>query len=193
MFRFWSALKISFLGFIFQFGADQKTSVIKLKTQLACAVLFGEITPIINFHLFLAKSGVQVGENLHLVLTNVCVRSAFAICVCACRPADCGTSAECLPFPQSFDVTRSCCDNEPRAPPQGEHPAVCPGPQQQSQPPPQLHAHTCKQNRGEAESHLVHGLLWIGRNSSLKSALVSMWTVHTTDIVRNPFFMGRFR
>ncbi|KAM3838073.1 lymphoid enhancer-binding factor 1-like, partial [Diretmus argenteus] len=33
--------------------------------------------------------------------------------------ADSGTSAECLPFPQSFDVTRSCCDNEPCALPQG--------------------------------------------------------------------------
>ncbi|KAA8594715.1 hypothetical protein FQN60_011850 [Etheostoma spectabile] len=39
-------------------------------------------------------------------------------------PADSGTSAECLPFPQSFDVTRSCCDNEPCAPPQGRSPLV---------------------------------------------------------------------
>lgn len=31
------------------------------------------------------------------------------------------------PFPQSFDVTMSCCDNEPHAPSQGEHHAVCLG------------------------------------------------------------------
>lgn len=31
------------------------------------------------------------------------------------------------PFPQSFDVTMSCCDNEPHAPPKGEHHAVCLG------------------------------------------------------------------
>ncbi len=79
----------------------------------------------------------------------VCVRSAFCVrvCVCARRPADSGTSAECLPFPQSFDVTRSCCDNEPCAPPQGEHPAVRPGLCQSSgptptTPPPHTHAHT---------------------------------------------------
>lgn len=46
---------------------------------------------------------------------------------CARRPADSGTSTECLPFPQPFDVTRSCCDNEPCALPQGEHPVVSPG------------------------------------------------------------------
>lgn len=55
--------------------------------------------------------------------------AAFCACVCGCArgPADSGTSTECLPFPQSFDVTRSRCDNEPCALPQGEHPAVCPG------------------------------------------------------------------
>lgn len=31
------------------------------------------------------------------------------------------------PLPQSFDVTMSYCDNEPRAPSQGEHHAVCLG------------------------------------------------------------------
>lgn len=60
---------------------------------------------------------------------RVSLQAAFCACVCGCahRPADSGTSAECLPFPQSFDVTRSCCDNEPCALPQGEHPVVCPG------------------------------------------------------------------
>lgn len=71
------------------------------------------------------------------------MRSAFCARVCACarRPADSGTSAECLPFPQSFDVTRSRCDNEPRAPPQGEHPAVRPGLCQSSGSNAQTHTH----------------------------------------------------
>lgn len=62
-----------------------------------------------------------------LVGAQVCVCSLPFVCVCVCarRPADCGTSAECcLPFPQSFDVTRSRCDNERCALLQGEHPAV---------------------------------------------------------------------
>lgn len=64
--------------------------------------------------------------------------SAFCVCVCGCahKRADSGTSAECLPFPQSFDVTMSCCDNEPCAPTQGEHPAVCLGLCQSSGPAP---------------------------------------------------------
>lgn len=94
-----------------------------------------------------------------LVGAQVCVRSAFCVrvCMCARRPADSGTSAECLPFPQSFDVTRSRCDNEPCAPPQGEHPAVRPGLCQSSGPTPTTpptHTHTlCKHSSGGADLH----------------------------------------
>lgn len=88
--------------------------------------------------------GAQVG-------LCACAHSAFCECiwVCARRPADSGTSAECLPFPWSFDVTRSRCDNEPCAPPQGEHPAVCPELCQHSDPSPlhtQSHAHALSIN-----------------------------------------------
>lgn len=77
----------------------------------------------------------------------VCLQAALCACVCGCahRPADSGTSTECLPFPQSFDVTRSCCDNEPCALPQGEHPVVCPGalPKLWPRPATHTHTHTC--------------------------------------------------
>lgn len=52
----------------------------------------------------------------------------FVFCAIAERLASALTvvlQQSVCPFPQSFDVTMSCCDNEPRAPSQGEHHAVC--------------------------------------------------------------------
>lgn len=132
------------------------------------------------------------------------VRSAFCVCVCgyARRPADSGTSAECLPFPQSFDVTRSCCDNEPCAPPQGEHPAVCPRLCQSSGPTPTTPptytvAHTHSANTAVEEPtatrrrsastrcsdsvNMTTSFMWHRNVSSPKSTPALVCTVHTTS------------